>query len=80
MARQNSPHSATRQFFFNMAENKSLDPGKRWGYTVFGAVVEGEEILEKISQVKTDFHPQQNWQHAPVEPIILIKATLLPAN
>ena len=36
MARQSDPHSARRQFFFNMGENKSLDPGRRWGYTVFG--------------------------------------------
>ena len=35
MARQDDPHSATRQFFFNMAKNDSLDPGRNWGYTVF---------------------------------------------
>jgi peptidyl-prolyl cis-trans isomerase A (cyclophilin A) len=80
MARENQPHTAKRQFFFNMADNKSLDPGRKWGYAVFGSVVEGEDILEKISQVKTDVDEESGWPDVPVEPVILLKATLLPAE
>ena len=80
MARETNPHTATRQFFFNAADNKSLDPGRNWGYTVFGAIVEGEEVLDKMAAVETDFVEETNWQDAPKTPIVLIKATLLPAQ
>ncbi len=57
MARTNSPHSATNQFFINTADNAFLDhTGKSmrgWGYTVFGKVVEGENIVGAISRVRT---------------------------
>jgi peptidyl-prolyl cis-trans isomerase A (cyclophilin A) len=78
MARQNKPHSATRQFFFNMDNNDSLDPGKNWGYTVFGSVVEGYEVLDKMADVKTDFDPKYGWSDVPVEQVILIKVMVLP--
>lgn len=57
MARTNSPHSATAQFFINTEDNRNLDhtaPSARgWGYAVFGRVVEGQEIVDKISQMPT---------------------------
>jgi peptidyl-prolyl cis-trans isomerase A (cyclophilin A) len=77
MARQNKPHSATRQFFFNMDNNDSLDPGKNWGYTVFGSVVEGYEVLDKMAEVKTNFDPKYGWSDVPVEQVILIKVMVL---
>jgi peptidyl-prolyl cis-trans isomerase A (cyclophilin A) len=80
MARQNDPHSATRQFFINMNDNESLDPGRTWGYTVFGSVVEGEEVLDNISQVKTDYDQTYGWADVPVEQVILHKALILPAQ
>jgi peptidyl-prolyl cis-trans isomerase A (cyclophilin A) len=80
MAKQNRPHTANRQFFFNAADNDSLNPGRRWGYTVFGAIITGEEVLAKMAAVQTDFNEEMAWQDVPVEPIILIKATLLPAD
>jgi peptidyl-prolyl cis-trans isomerase A (cyclophilin A) len=80
MAKQNRPHTANRQFFFNAADNDSLNPGRRWGYTVFGAIIDGEEVLAKMAAVQTDFNEEMAWQDVPVEPIILIKATLLPAD
>lgn len=80
MARQNDPHSATRQFFINMNDNESLDPGRTWGYTVFGSVVEGEEVLDNISQVKTDYDQTYGWADVPVEQVILHKAQILPAQ
>lgn len=58
MARTNDPHSANSQFFINVADNARLDPTKsayngRWGYTVFGAVIEGMEVVDKIVNAKT---------------------------
>lgn len=77
MARQRDPHSSIRQFYFNVGENTSLDPGRSWGYTVFGSVTFGEAVLEKMAASETDFHEGQGWPDVPLEPIILIKATLL---
>ena len=57
MARTGEPHSATNQFFINTADNGFLDhTGKSmrgWGYTVFGKVVEGQNIAGAISRVQT---------------------------
>ena len=78
MARQAKPHSATRQFFFNMDNNDSLDPGRNWGYTAFGSVVEGYEVLDKMAEVKTDFDPKYGWSDVPVEQVVLIKVIVLP--
>ncbi len=79
MAKENRPHTANRQFYFNMGDNTNLDPGMNWGYAVFGAVTEGEDVLEEIAKQKTGFNAELGWEDVPVEPIILIKATLLPA-
>ncbi|WP_371188468.1 peptidylprolyl isomerase [Thalassotalea maritima] len=80
MARQHDPHSANRQFYFNVGDNTELDPGRSWGYTVFGSVTFGDEVLTKMAAVETDFHEGQGWPDVPKEPIILLKATLLPAD
>ena len=79
MAKENRPHTANRQFFFNVADNSSLDPGRRWGYAVFGAVIEGQEVIDAMALVKTDYNDEMSWEDVPVEPVILIKASLLPA-
>lgn len=80
MAKENRPHTANRQFFFNTADNKSLDPGRRWGFAVFGAIVEGQEVVDAMNLAKTEYNDAMGWDDVPVEPIILIKATLLPAE
>jgi peptidyl-prolyl cis-trans isomerase A (cyclophilin A) len=80
MAKENRPHTANRQFFFNMADNKSLDPGRRWGYTVFGTIVEGQEVVNAMNLAKTEYSDAMGWDDVPIEPITLIKATLLPAE
>lgn len=80
MAKESRPHTANRQFFFNINDNTNLDPGRHWGYTVFGAIVEGDEVLEAMAKVKTDYDETMGWNDVPVEPVILIKATLLPAE
>lgn len=80
MAKESYPHSANRQFFFNVNDNSNLNPGSSWGYAVFGAIVEGEDVVEKISLVETDFNVDMNLGDVPVKPVTLIKATLLPAQ
>jgi peptidyl-prolyl cis-trans isomerase A (cyclophilin A) len=80
MAKERRPHTANRQFFFNINDNTNLDPGRHWGYAVFGAIVEGEEVLEAMAVVKTDYNESLGWEDVPLEPIMLIKATLLPAE
>jgi peptidyl-prolyl cis-trans isomerase A (cyclophilin A) len=78
MAREDDPHSAKRQFFFNMKDNSNLDPGKTWGYTVFGSVVEGTDVLDKIALVETEYKAIIRFQDAPKENVLLITATVLP--
>ena len=57
MARTNAPHSATSQFFINVARNDFLNhtapSAQGWGYTVFGKVVAGTDVVDKITAVKT---------------------------
>jgi peptidyl-prolyl cis-trans isomerase B (cyclophilin B) len=57
MARTNDPHSATAQFFVNVSDNGFLNHSaptpQGWGYTVFGKVVEGTEVVDKIAAVST---------------------------
>ncbi|MBB1268567.1 peptidylprolyl isomerase [Shewanella sp. SR44-3] len=79
MARDNDPHSANSQFYFNVADNKKLDPSKRrWGYAVFGEVIEGMQVLEAMALVETQLNPKLNWPDVPVTPIVLKWAKLLP--
>ncbi len=80
MAKENHPHTANRQFFFNLSDNANLDPGRKWGYAVFGYVVEGQDVVQAIGAVKTDYDDTMGWDDVPVEPVMLIKATLLPAE
>jgi peptidyl-prolyl cis-trans isomerase B (cyclophilin B) len=57
MARTNDPHSATAQFFINLKDNGFLDhTGKNsqgWGYTVFGKVIDGMDVVDRIAKVRT---------------------------
>lgn len=78
MARMNDPHSAKRQFFFNMKDNENLDPGRNWGYTVFGSVIEGQEVLDAMSIVETEVSPVIGYPDTPVEAVILERASILP--
>ncbi|NMH60377.1 peptidylprolyl isomerase [Alteromonas ponticola] len=78
MARQNEPHSATRQFFLNVNDNESLNPGRNWGYAVFGMIVEGSAIADKMAEVETEYLVALGEQNAPKEMIILKKASVLP--
>ncbi len=79
MARTNDPHSATAQFFINVADNAFLDhtaPTDRgWGYCVFGKVVEGQDIVDAIKGVKTG--RSGGHQDVPVEDVIIEKAEVV---
>jgi peptidyl-prolyl cis-trans isomerase B (cyclophilin B) len=76
MARTMQPHSATAQFFINVSDNKFLDyPGQDgWGYCVFGKVVEGMDVINKIKGVATG--SKAGHQDVPVNPIVIEKAEL----
>jgi peptidyl-prolyl cis-trans isomerase A (cyclophilin A) len=78
MARLNDPHSATSQFFFNLQDNSHLDPGRSWGYAVFGYIVEGLDVLEKIRAIQTDTSIELGWPNVPVEKVLLKSAFVLP--
>lgn len=80
MAKESRPHTANRQFFFNVADNTSLDPGRTWGYAVFGAIIEGQEVLDAMAKAKTAYSEDMGWDDVPEQSITLIKATLLPAD
>ena len=74
MARTNSPHSATSQFFINVNDNLFLDhkdKGRNWGYCVFGAVTKGMDVVTNIKAVPTHFHPQLGMKDWPVEDVVI---------
>lgn len=76
MARTMDPHSATAQFFINVADNKFLDhPGQDgWGYCVFGKVSEGMDVVKKMKGVATTSH--KGHQDVPAEDLVIEKAIL----
>jgi peptidyl-prolyl cis-trans isomerase A (cyclophilin A) len=80
MARRPDPHSATAQFFINLANNGPLDfPGSDgWGYAVFGKVVQGMEVVQKIAKVPTGMSGMH--QNVPTTPILIESVKLLPAK
>lgn len=54
MARTEDPHSANTQFFINVVDNERLDPNpERWGYTVFGSIIEGMEVIDAMTTIPT---------------------------
>lgn len=76
MARQGEPHTATSQFYINLGDNNALDPNpRRWGYTVFGQVVSGMEVLEKIAAIPTGSGGSFP-SDVPQAPVIIEKASL----
>lgn len=76
MARTSNPHSATAQFFINVADNASLNAPKPdgYGYTVFGKVVSGMDVVDKIKAVPVGNKGMH--QNVPVTPVTILKATL----
>lgn len=77
MARTGDPQSATAQFFINVKDNEFLDyPGQDgWGYCVFGKVVEGQEVVDAIRNVKTG--NRSGFQDVPLEDVIITSAEVV---
>lgn len=79
MARTREPHSATSQFFINVADNHQLNYTARtprgWGYAVFGKVVKGREVVDQIKAVTTT--TRGFYQNVPQEPVIIKKAIVV---
>jgi cyclophilin family peptidyl-prolyl cis-trans isomerase len=74
MARTNDPHSATSQFFINLVDNISLDQGRgNPGYAVFGSVVEGMDVVDRIAHVKTG--RRGGHDDVPVDPVVVKSVT-----
>ncbi len=80
MARTNDPHSATAQFFVNVVDNQRLDfvseQDGLWGYAVFGKVVEGMEVIDKIIAIPTGGQGPLP-RDVPMEPVVIESAELL---
>lgn len=83
MARTGEPHSASSQFFINLVDNPRLDyvsdqNGMTWGYAVFGKVVEGMDVVDKIRAIPT--HGQGPFRtDVPTQPVVIERAEVLAA-
>ena len=76
MARTNNPDSASSQFFINLKNNFNLNYFQgNWGYTVFAEVIDGMDVVDKISQVETENNVNGN-NDVPKEPVIIEKVTI----
>lgn len=81
MARETPPHTATSQFYINVADNGFLNRSESqdgYGYAVFGKVIEGKEVVDKIAAVPT--RPRGVHGDVPVEDVVLKKATVVTAK
>ena len=76
MARTSEPHSANAQFFINTKDNRSLNPKSgRWGYAVFGTVIEGMEVVDKISKKPTG--PKGRFtSDVPIETVLIMNISI----
>lgn len=77
MARTSAPHSASSQFFINVANNEFLNhtapTGSGWGYCVFGKVIDGMDVIDKIKQVQTT--SLKGHQDVPASNVVIERAT-----
>jgi peptidyl-prolyl cis-trans isomerase A (cyclophilin A) len=77
MARTQHPDSATAQFFINVVDNAYLDAANgKPGYTVFGTVIKGIDVVDKIAKVSTGQRGMNG--DVPVQDVLIISATQLP--
>jgi len=78
MARTSQPHSATAQFFINVADNGFLnhtaETNQGWGYTVFGKVIEGTDLVDKIQTVDTG--RKGSHDDVPVDDVVITKVVV----
>jgi cyclophilin family peptidyl-prolyl cis-trans isomerase len=78
MARTADPHSASSQFFINHRDNSSLNhpASDGWGYTVFGKVTQGMDVVDKIAKVGTGNRGMH--QNVPLEPVVIQSVKIIP--
>ncbi len=82
MARTGEPHTADSQFYINLTDNLALDPRPtRWGYTVFGRVIDGMEVIDEIGYRTTGAGPvPELTKDVPKEPIVIESMSLIPQD
>jgi cyclophilin family peptidyl-prolyl cis-trans isomerase len=79
LARTQDPHGGNAQFYVNIADNAALDPNQtRWGYAVFGKVVAGMDVVDRISNVATGSHPPIK-EEVPVKQIVVLRIERVPS-
>ena len=77
LARTGDPHSGTSQFYVNVADNIALDPSPaRWGYAVFGRVIEGMDVIDRIASVATGSSGPFP-EDAPLQPVVISTARIV---
>jgi cyclophilin family peptidyl-prolyl cis-trans isomerase len=77
LARGESPHSGNAQFYVNLVDNPDLDPvPTRWGYTVFGRVVQGMDVIEHIGETPTGAEGPFK-SDAPLKPVVIQKMEII---
>jgi cyclophilin family peptidyl-prolyl cis-trans isomerase len=80
LAREDSPHSGSSQFYINLVDNPALDPlPSRWGYAVFGRVVEGMDVVDRIGYLRTETVPNFG-ADVPVERPLVRRAYVIEAD
>jgi len=80
LAREESPHSGSSQFYVNLMDNTALDPlPSRWGYAVFGKVVEGMDVVDRIAHLVTETVPNFGGD-VPVERPIIQRAWVIETD
>jgi peptidyl-prolyl cis-trans isomerase A (cyclophilin A) len=79
MARSEPPHSGNAQFYVNLVDNPDLDPvPTRWGYTVFGKVISGMDVIERIGETPTGANGPFK-SDTPLKPVIIEKVEIIGA-
>jgi len=72
LARGQDPHGGNCQFYVNLNDNAALDPNAtRWGYAVFGRVIDGMDVVDRIGNVATGKHGAID--ETPIKPVVILK-------
>jgi cyclophilin family peptidyl-prolyl cis-trans isomerase len=80
LARTAEPHGGNAQFYVNLNDNAALDPNAtRWGYAVFGRVISGMDVVDKIGNVATGAHGVLK-EETPLKPVIIQKIERVPGT
>jgi peptidyl-prolyl cis-trans isomerase A (cyclophilin A) len=79
LARSTDPHGGNCQFYVNLNDNAALDPNAtRWGYAVFGRVISGMEVVDRIGDVVTGAHGPFK-EETPLKPVVILKVERVPS-